>query len=181
MVARISTCMVHSQVSSCAMGLEELAARVKLLNDHASDANHDAELGTCGGPCGCSGHLEGRPDRARVLLKWDVIEERHGAWNRRASDDGHDAEHGQSAIVDLGRTFFSLLLLGLARKVLVAEVPDEFVCARLAAAHVMGLLRLAEDLEEPDEAEDGPLALVRDVVPGRERCLCSQRRISRPT
>jgi len=26
------------------MGLEELAARDKLLNDHASDANHDAEL-----------------------------------------------------------------------------------------------------------------------------------------
>ena len=117
-MARVFTCMVHSQVSSFAMSLEELANRDKILNDHACDANHDPELATCCGPCGRGGHLEGRPDRARVLLKWDVIEERHGTWNRRASDDGHDTEHGEAAIVDLGVTGTAFLLLCLARKVL---------------------------------------------------------------
>eukprot|EP00324_Dicrateria_rotunda_P002276 CAMPEP_0206160968 /NCGR_PEP_ID=MMETSP1474-20131121/7252_1 /ASSEMBLY_ACC=CAM_ASM_001110 /TAXON_ID=97495 /ORGANISM="Imantonia sp., Strain RCC918" /LENGTH=319 /DNA_ID=CAMNT_0053562617 /DNA_START=146 /DNA_END=1105 /DNA_ORIENTATION=- len=112
----------------------------------------------------------------------DALEQRHRAGDRLLGEEGHDAEHREAAVVDLGDKALLLLLRREVARPLerVVEVEADPVgqlirggvevgeAAGLAALHVVRLAvepQLRPPLEEADAKDDLPLGGVGQRVP----------------
>merc|ERR1711924_547993 len=140
----------------------------------------DVEVGT-----------EGRHDVTRVPLDADRGKARNGARHLRLGQEAEEADLREAAVVDLGKEALGLLLgRGILREAKgveqverhrVRELREGGEVARLAAAHVVRLTLLREDvrvlaaeLEEADRQDDLPLGDLGQVVPDGLRRLAER-------
>jgi len=126
--------------------------------------------------------VERRHDVAIVRADADTRQARHGARHLGLREEAHDADLREAAVVDLNEQTLGLLLgRGVLREAegveeveghRVGELVEGRHVARLAAAHVVRLAVLLEDvrvlapeLEEGNGEDDLPLGNLRQVVP----------------